>query len=76
MTAATRQARIEAGLLSPDDVTLQGLDIKEDLFLGGEEYEDLDDLLDEEEDDSEEEESEEDGDYQEGDSEGDSGEEN
>jgi len=54
MTEATRQAKLDAGLLSPDDVDL---DISEDLFLGDEEdYEDLDDLLDDDDDDENEEE--------------------
>jgi hypothetical protein len=55
MTDATRQAKIDAGLLSPDDIDLEDMDIKEDLFLGDdEEYEDLDDLLDDEDDDDDE----------------------
>ena len=48
MTDATRQAKIDAGLLSPDDVDLEGLDIKEELFLGEDDEYDLDDLLDDE----------------------------
>lgn len=60
MTDATRQAKLEAGLLSPDGVDV---DISEDLFLGDEEdYEDLDDLLDEDDEDDEEEDEEAEGD--------------
>ena len=47
MTEATRQARVKAGL-DVDDVLLEELDIKEELFLGDDELDDdydLDDLL-------------------------------
>lgn len=58
MTEATRQAKLEAGLLSPDEVNL---DISEDLFLGDDEdYEDLDDLLDDDDVDNEEDDDEDD----------------
>jgi hypothetical protein len=53
MTDATREAKREAGLLllSPEDVEVEGLDIKEDLFLDDDEEYDLDELLDDEEED-------------------------
>ena len=62
MTDATRQAKLAAGILSPDDVSLEDLDIdvKADLFLGEEDEYDLDDLLDDDEEEEDEEEDDED----------------